>query len=99
MSESDKPLDSGIDLNMLAGQTEALRRARQAIDAIGRVEGESEDRPVRVWVTPCPAPSWTSNQPRTPAIRSQAGSAAAVVEAEQPVSHNAGLHVTEDCTA
>ncbi|PEG62651.1 YbaB/EbfC family nucleoid-associated protein [Mycolicibacterium boenickei] len=33
------------------GQAEAFRRARQAIDAIGRVDGVSDNGLVRAWVT------------------------------------------------
>ncbi|QZH61411.1 YbaB/EbfC family nucleoid-associated protein [Mycolicibacterium farcinogenes] len=40
-----------LDLDSLEGQAEAFRRARQAIDAIGRVDGVSDNGLVRVWVT------------------------------------------------
>lgn len=47
----DHSLDPDLDLDTLEGQAEALRRARQALDAIGRVEGVSDNGLVRAWVT------------------------------------------------
>lgn len=40
-----------LDLDSLEGQAEAFRRARQAIDAISRVDGVSDNGLVRAWVT------------------------------------------------
>lgn len=47
----DHLFDPDLDLDSLEGQAEAFRRARQAIDAIGRVDGASDNRLVRAWVT------------------------------------------------
>lgn len=47
----DHSFDPDIDLDTLEGQAEAFRRARQAIDAIGRVDGVSDNGLVRAWVT------------------------------------------------
>ncbi|MBU8820397.1 YbaB/EbfC family nucleoid-associated protein [Mycolicibacterium goodii] len=94
MSESDKPLDSSIDLNTLAGQTEALRRARQAIDAIGRVEGESENRLVRAWVTVSGILVDVELADDT-RYMDRGRLSRLIVEAAQHASHNAGLRVAE----
>ncbi|ODR18019.1 YbaB/EbfC family nucleoid-associated protein [Mycolicibacterium porcinum] len=47
----DQSFGPDLDLDSLEGQAEAFRRARQAIDTIGRVDGVSDNRLVRAWVT------------------------------------------------
>ncbi|KLI09327.1 MULTISPECIES: YbaB/EbfC family nucleoid-associated protein [Mycobacteriaceae] len=47
----DHRFDPDLDLDSLEGQAEAFRRARQAIDSIGRVDGVSDNGLVRAWVT------------------------------------------------
>ncbi|MBP2454831.1 YbaB/EbfC family nucleoid-associated protein [Mycolicibacterium lutetiense] len=46
----DHGFDPDLDLDSLEGQAEAFRQARQAIDAIGRVDGVSDNGLVRAWV-------------------------------------------------
>ncbi|MFN3007202.1 YbaB/EbfC family nucleoid-associated protein [Mycolicibacterium wolinskyi] len=92
---NDHSFDTDLDLDSLEGQAEAFRRARQAIDSIGEVDGVSDNGLVRVWVTASGDLADVELADDTQYMdRERLGRL--IVEAAQQASFNAALKVAED---
>ncbi|WP_421874481.1 YbaB/EbfC family nucleoid-associated protein [Mycolicibacterium wolinskyi] len=91
---NDHSFDTDLDLDSLEGQAEAFRRARQAIDSIGEVDGVSDNGLVRVWVTASGDLADVELADDTQYMdRERLGRL--IVEAAQQASFNAALKVAE----